>query len=93
MIRCKNVCKSYDTKAVLNGIDLDIPDGRIFGVICIAIVVFVIVFAWFPINDIKSWIGFLLSFTICTLISVVLSRREEISENRKMEQALRRFKG
>ena len=33
MIRCKNVCKSYDTKAVLNGIDLDIPDGRFPSVI------------------------------------------------------------
>ena len=33
MICCKNVYKSFDGKKVLSGIDLDIPGGRIFGLL------------------------------------------------------------
>lgn len=33
MIRCKDVCKSYGKKTVLNGIDFEIPEGQIFGLL------------------------------------------------------------
>ncbi len=33
MIECQNVCKSFDKKIVLNGIDFHISDGEIFGLL------------------------------------------------------------
>lgn len=33
MIQCKNVYKSFDKRTVLNGINFDIPDGKIFGLL------------------------------------------------------------
>ena len=33
MIRCKNVYKTFGDKKVLNGIDFEIPDGQIFGLL------------------------------------------------------------
>lgn len=63
-----------------------------FGCICVAIVVFAALFAWFPIGDMKAWIGFTVSFAVCTVVSVVIGRAEEKAENRKMEQALKKFR-
>ena len=63
-----------------------------FGCICVAMVVFAVLFAWFPIGDVKAWIGFTVSFAVCTVISVVIGRAEEKAENRKMEQALKKFR-
>lgn len=62
------------------------------GTVIIAIALFAIFFEWFPIYDVKAWIGFALSFIVCTVVSVAISRLEEQAENKKMEQALNRFK-
>ncbi|MGN0385508.1 MAG: hypothetical protein ACI4EX_06465 [Lachnospiraceae bacterium] len=63
-----------------------------FVTVTITIVGFVICFAWFPIDDEKSWIGFFVSFTVCTVIGVGISILKEKAENKKMEQALNRFR-
>lgn len=63
-----------------------------FGTAIITIAIFAIFFKWFPIYDVKAWIGFGLSFIVCTVVSVTISRLEEQAENKKMEQALNRFK-
>lgn len=60
--------------------------------VILAIVVFVIVFNWFPIGDIKAWIGFLLSFSVCSCIGVFVGRMREEAENKKMEEALDKYK-
>lgn len=64
-----------------------------FLAITVTIVLFVITFNWFPISDVKAWIGFIISFAVCSSLAVIISRIKENSENRKMEQALDRFKG
>ena len=33
MIQCQNVYKSFNEKTVINGINLEIPDGQIFGLL------------------------------------------------------------
>ncbi len=63
-----------------------------FLAITVAIIFFVIIFKWFPLFDIKAWIGFIISFAVCSFLAVVISRIRENAENRKMEQALDRFK-
>ena len=55
------------------------------------IVIFVILFDWFPIDDLSAWAGFALSFAACTAASVAISRLKEKTENKKMEQALGRI--
>ena len=63
-----------------------------FLAITVAIIIFVTVFKWFPLFDIKAWIGFVVSFALCSSIAIVIGRLKENAENRKMEQALDRFK-
>ena len=63
-----------------------------FLTIMIAITVFVIIFGWFPINEVGAWIGFIVSFAVCTAASAVFMRLEERAENKKMQEALNRLK-
>ena len=60
--------------------------------ITVVIVAFVIVFGWFPINDISAWIGFILSFAVSSAAGVLISKLKERAENRAMDKALERFK-
>ena len=61
--------------------------------IMICIIFMVIIFKWFPIDDPKSWLGFVLSFIISMIISVWITRLKEKTENEKMQEALKRFNG
>ena len=63
-----------------------------FVVVIIAVVLFVGVFEWFPIDDVKAWISFFLSFSVCTVIGIIISRIKEQAEDKKMAQALDRFR-
>ncbi|WP_337537669.1 hypothetical protein [Suilimivivens sp.] len=62
-----------------------------FTTVILTIVIFVILFDWFPIDDLSAWAGFALSFAACTAASVAISRLKEKTENNKMEQALGRM--
>ena len=63
-----------------------------FVTVMIAIAVFVILFGWFPVNEAGAWIGFLISFAVCTTVSAVFMRLEERVENKKMQEALNKLK-
>lgn len=54
-------------------------------------VVMAVVFGWFPVDEVYAWLGFGISFVLCTVISVLLSRLKEKAENKKMEQALEKL--
>ena len=62
-----------------------------FTTVILTIVIFVILFDWFPIDDLSAWAGFALSFAASTAASVAISRLKEKTENKKMEQALGRM--
>lgn len=49
--------------------------------VTIVIVLFVVIFKWFPFSDVKAWIGFLVSFAICSAVAVVISRGREKKVN------------
>ena len=59
--------------------------------IFISIVTFAAVFGWFPVNDIKAWIGFVISFSVSMTVSLLITRSVEKSENKKMQEALDRY--
>ena len=63
----------------------------LFMVVMIATVIMIIVFDWFPVKDVTAWIGFFVSFVVCTFISVLITRIKERLENDKMQEALDRY--
>lgn len=60
--------------------------------VIVMIGIFAAVFGWFPVDEIKPWVMFLLCFTVCTVISVMITVVKERKENEKMQEALERMK-
>ena len=63
-----------------------------FVTVMVASTLFIILFSWFPIGDPSAWIGFIVCFAICTAVSAGIMRLEENAENKKMQEALNKFK-
>ncbi|MDE5741542.1 MAG: hypothetical protein K2H90_03750 [Oscillospiraceae bacterium] len=59
-----------------------------FGVILI----FIFMFGWFPADMPIAWIMFIICFIICCTVSTLLSVLAEKQENRRLEEALKRYK-
>lgn len=68
------------------GIRVALMISSILIVICTAIWKF----KWFHSTDLASWLGFLCSFGICMVISVLLSLKAEKVKNEQMNDALRK---
>ena len=66
--------------------------GMFVSVTC-AIIVFVVVCKWFPVGDAIAWVGFFVSFAICSCAGIVFSRLREKADNQKMDDALKKFNG
>lgn len=62
-----------------------------FVLIMLAMVGMIILFKWFPLNDIKAWLGFIISYAVCMGISTLLTRLNEMNENTKMQEALEKY--
>ena len=60
--------------------------------IIVLIVLCTAVFRWFPVDMWQAWAGFFVTFAICFVGSMFLTHQKERTENRKMEEALRRLK-
>ena len=80
------------TDLVIKNMPLVLRNILFFAVILVTITVFAAVFGWFPLDNIGSWIGFIVSFSVCAAVSAILMRMEEKAENKKMQDALNRLK-
>ena len=62
-----------------------------FVTITLSIILFVICFNWFPVTNTAAWIGFFISFGICSAVGIIFSRLRERSEDQKMNRALEEY--
>lgn len=60
--------------------------------IIILIGLFAYMFGWFPVNEIKYWIIFIICFIICSTVSTVVSMLKERLENEKLADGLKHLK-
>lgn len=49
-------------------------------------------FGWFPVDDPKCWLCFLVSFGICFITAVAVSTLKERMDNRQLEEGLQHLK-
>lgn len=54
-------------------------------------IILIVLFGWFPVNNLKAWIGFFFSYTISMMVSVFISRLEERAENEQLKVALEQY--
>lgn len=58
----------------------------------VTILVFIFAFGWFPANMPIAWIMFIICFVLSCVVSTVISVLSERQENRRLEEALKRYK-
>ena len=57
----------------------------------VVMIIMIIVFNWFPTDDITAWIGFIVSYAVSMLFSVIITKIRERTENAKMQEALDKY--
>ena len=62
-----------------------------FVTVFVIMVIMIFIFKWFPLTDITSWIGFIVSYAISMFVSVLITRLRERAENSKMQEALDKY--
>ena len=80
------------TDALIKGMSMVLRYILFFVTIMLVMIIMTVVFKWFPVDDPKAWCGFFISIVIRMVISALLTRLAEKSENRKMQEALDKFK-
>ncbi|WP_099467156.1 hypothetical protein [Konateibacter massiliensis] len=58
----------------------------------LTVVVFVVVFQWFPVNMWQPWAMFFLCFALCVVGSTTIFIAKTKTENRKLEEGLNKLK-
>ena len=82
----------FFTDKVIKNLSLSLRTAGMFTAVVLTIIVFVLLFSWFPLGDWKAWLGFGVSFVISVGISLGLSTLKEKTEEEKMARALERLK-
>ena len=59
--------------------------------VMIVMVIMIVAFKWFPLDNMAAWLGFIISYVISIIISSLLTRLREKAENSKMQEALDKY--
>lgn len=65
--------------------------GMVLSVL-VTVILFIVIFKWFPIHMWQPWAMFFICFLICVVSSTFLTIVKNNAENRKLEQGLDRLK-
>ncbi len=63
----------------------------LFVSVMIVMIIMIIAFKWFPLDDMTAWMGFIISYVISIIISAMVTRLRERTENSKMQEALDKY--
>ncbi len=62
------------------------------GAILVVMMIYIMVFQWFPKDEWLPWVMFLINFLVCFAMSLAVMTFKEYSENKRMEEALGKMK-
>lgn len=82
----------FTTDILIKKIPLAARIIALFASVFAVIVAFIIVFDWFPADMPIAWIMFIVCFAVSCAASTLISVLFEKQENRRLEEALKRFK-
>ena len=80
------------TDKVIKNMSKSLRIGVMYAGIILVIISMNLFFGWFPADAWQGWIGFLISFVVCSGVSTFVVVVKENLENRKMQDALERLK-
>lgn len=82
----------FFTDKLIKRTSIGVRTAGMFLSVIVTIIVFVFLFNWFPVDMWLSWLCFFISFGISAGVSTAVSVLKERAENKKMDEALQRFK-
>lgn len=82
----------FFTDIVIKNMSITFRSALMFACVITLVVVFVVIFKWFPVNMVMPWIMFFICFLICGSVSVCFSLVKEKSDNKKIQDALNKLK-
>ena len=82
----------FMTDTVIKKMPISLRIILMFASVVAVIVGFVFAFGWFPVTEIRAWVMFILCFIVSCVVSTFVSVVSEKQENKKLEEALKRFK-
>lgn len=82
----------FFTDAIIRNMPMAVRVILMFTAVIVSIVIFIITFRWFPVDNYIAWGMFVCSFTICAAVSTIVSIIREKIENKTLEEALQRLK-
>ena len=82
----------FFTDIILKNLSITARTIGMFGSVVLMIGFFVWIFGWFPVNEVKPWIMFLICFAVSAGASTAISVWKEKIKNQKMQEALERLK-
>ncbi|MDE7363210.1 MAG: hypothetical protein K2N38_14905 [Oscillospiraceae bacterium] len=80
------------TDILIKKIPLAVRIIAMFAGAFLTIIVFIFLFDWFPADMPLAWIMFIVCFIISCIVSTLMSVLAEKHENRRLEEALKRYK-
>lgn len=81
------------TDGVIKNMPMIARNISFFAITTAACAGYIVLFKWFPLDDVLAWIGFLVSFAVCSVVAVGVSKLKEKAEDKKMERALEKYRG
>ena len=83
----------FTTDILIKKMKISMRICLVFVSIFAVISLFVAVFGWFPTDLALPWIMFIICFAISSAVSTIITAYSEKQENKKLDEALKRFKG
>ena len=62
-----------------------------FLTILAVLILMIVVFKWFPVDDPIAWIGFFVCFVVSMTVSIIFTKLREKEENNRMQEALEKY--
>ena len=81
----------FVTDILIKNLSIVLRNVLLFVTVFIVMVIMIIIFDWFPTNDITAWMGFVISYAVSMLVSVGITKLREHLENSKMQKALDKY--
>ncbi|MBQ6787956.1 MAG: hypothetical protein IJO85_09545 [Lachnospiraceae bacterium] len=82
----------FFTDSIIKNMSLPVRTGSMYVAIISVILVMNWVFGWFPADMWQAWLGFVLSFIVCSVVSTITVLVKDKLENEKMQDALKKYK-
>ncbi len=81
----------FTTDVFITNLSIVLRYVFLFMAVFVVMIIMIIVFNWFPTDDITAWIGFIVSYAVSMLFSVIITKIRERTENAKMQEALDKY--